>query len=80
MKQIGKCIIGDLRNVDDFTADWISVRIHPGVYYRRLVEFQKTLKEVKGMYAELDLGQYVLIRFSEKDDVTNFHRNHHTCL
>lgn len=80
MKQLGKCITGNLRNVEDFTSDWMSVRIHPSIYYRRLDEFQKTLDKTKGFYAELDLGQYILLRFSEKDDVTNFHRNHHTCL
>lgn len=80
MKQQGKCIVGDMREVDDFTSDWLSVKVHPAVYYRRQDEFQVTLDAVKGLYAEMDMGQYVLIRFSEKDDVTAFHRNHHACL
>lgn len=80
MKQVGKCVVGTLRNVEDFTSEWMSVKIHPAVYYRRMDEFQKTLDSTKGFYAELDFGQYILIRFSEKDDVTKFHRNHHECL
>lgn len=80
MKQFGKCIVGDLRKVDDFTSDWMSIKIHPAVYYRRQAEFDKTLENMKGLYAELDMGQYILLRFSLKDDITDFHRNHHACL
>jgi len=80
MKQLGKCIVGELRKVDDFTSDWMSVKVHPAVYFRRQAEFDETLSKTKGFYAELDMGQYVLLRFSEKDDVTSFHRNHHACL
>jgi len=80
MKQLGKCIVGDLRKVDDFTSGWMSVKVHPSVYYRRQEEFTKTLDETKGLYAELDMGQYILLRFAEKNDLTLFHRNHHTCL
>lgn len=77
MKQHGKCIVGDPVSLDSYTADWMSVRIHPGTYYRRLDDIRDTLDKIKGVYAELDMGQYVLLRFSEKDDVTSFHRNHH---
>ena len=38
MKQQGKCITGDPVSVDNFTADWMSVRIHPTTFYRRQEE------------------------------------------
>jgi hypothetical protein len=77
MKQEGKCIVGDPISVDSYTADWISVKLHPTMFYRRLNEIQKGFKSVKGLYAELDMGQYVVLRFSEKDDVTAFYKRHH---
>ena len=77
MKQIGKCLTGDPIRINSFTADWLSVRLHPATFYRRQEEFQSGFDKVKGMYAELDLGQYVLIRFSHKEDLTEFHRLHH---
>lgn len=80
MKQQGRCIVGNLRDVDDFTSDWMSIKIHPAIYYRRQDEFDETLGQTKGLYAELDMGQFIILRFSLKDDVTNFHRNHHACL
>lgn len=80
MKQKGHCIVGDIVSVDSFTSNWLSVKLHPATFYRRMNEFQESFKLVKGLYAELDLGQYVVIRFSEKDDVTAFHRCHHEYL
>jgi len=77
MKQKGKCLTGDPIRVDAFTADWMSVRLHPATFYRRHDQFQAALDKTKGLYAELDLGQFVVIRFAEKDDVTAFHRQHH---
>jgi hypothetical protein len=77
MKQQGKCIVGDPVQVDSYTADWMSVRIHPTSYYRRQDEILEGLKKTKGLYAELDMGQFVVIRFSEKEDMTAFHRRHH---
>lgn len=77
MKQLGHCIVGDPIRVNSYTADWLSVRLHPTTFYRRLEEFDRGFEQVKGLYAELDLGQFVLIRFSEKDDLTAFHRRHH---
>lgn len=77
MKQQGKCIIGDPISVENFTADWMSVRMHPSTFYRRQDAIQDGFANVKGLYAELDLGQYISIRFSEKDDMTAFHRLHH---
>jgi len=77
MKQQGRCIVGDPVTVDSYTADWMSVRLHPTTYYRRFDEFQKGFKRVKGLYAEIDQGQFVVIRFSEKDDMTAFHKLHH---
>ena len=77
MKQKGRSIIGDPIRVDNYTSNWQSVRLHPGVFYRRIDEIQKGFKHVKGLYAEIDMGQFVVIRFSEKDDLTDFHRRHH---
>lgn len=80
MKQQGQCITGDPIRVDSFTSDWMSVKLHPTTFYRRIDEFQKSFESVKGLYAEIDMGQFVVIRFSEKDDVTAFHRRHHEYL
>lgn len=77
MKQLGKCIVGDPIRVYNYTSDWLSIRLHPATFYRRHDEFQAGFKNVKGLYTELDLGQYILIRFTEKEDVTAFHRRHH---
>ena len=77
MKQKGKCIVGDPVRVDSYTSDWISVRLHPAMFYRRFDEFQKGFKTIKGLYAEIDMGQFVVIRFSEKNDMTAFHKRHH---
>jgi len=77
MKQKGNSIIGDPVQVDLYTSSWLSVRLHPMVYYRRMDEIEKSLKKSKGLYAEIDMGEFVTIRFSDKDDLTNFHRIHH---
>jgi len=77
MKQEGKCIVGDPVRLDNYTSDWLSIRLHPTTFYRRFDEFQQGFKNVKGFYAEIDMGQFVVIRFSEKDDITAFHRRHH---
>jgi hypothetical protein len=80
MKQKGREIVGDIVKVDSYTSDWAQVRLHPGVFYRRYDDFAKGFKSVKGFYAELDLRQFIAIRFSDKNDVTNFHRLHHEYL
>jgi len=77
MKQQGNSIIGDPVQVDLYTSNWESVRLDPSVYYRRIDKFEQSLKESSGLYAEIDMGQYVCIRFSKKDDLTNFRRMHH---
>jgi hypothetical protein len=77
MKQQGRCIVGDLRVVDSYTSDWMSIKMHPATFYRRQADIQASLEKIRGLYAELDMGQYILLRFSEKDDVTTFHRHHH---
>jgi hypothetical protein len=51
--------------------------MHPTTYYRRQEDILPTLEKIKGLYAELDMGQYIILRFSEKDDLTSFHRDHH---
>lgn len=80
MKQQGRCLTGDPIRVDSYTADWMSVRLHPTTFYRRLAEFEEGFTKVKGLYAEIDMGQFILIKFSEKEDVTAFHRRHHEYL
>jgi hypothetical protein len=77
MKQQGKCIVGNPISVDSFTSDWMTIRLHPGVFYRRQEAFHTTLDSIKGLYAEIDMGEFILLKFSDKDDVTKFHRNHH---
>jgi hypothetical protein len=74
MKQKGKCIIGDLVCVDNYTSEWESVRLHPSTYYRRLDEIENSLSELHGLYTQLDLGEFVLIRFSDKEDLSKFCR------
>lgn len=77
MKQIGNCINGDPIILDSYTNKWESVRLHPTTFYRHADEIQKGYKSIKGLYAEIDMGQFVVIRFSEKSDLTAFHRRHH---
>ncbi len=80
MKQVGREIVGDPIKVDSYTSDWAQVRLHPCMFYRRYDLFEAGYKSMKGLYAELDLGQYISIRFSDKSDVTTFHRLHHEYL
>jgi hypothetical protein len=77
MKQDGNCLVGDPVRLERYTEDWMSIRLHPTTFYRRHDEFQQGFSQVKGLYAEIDCGQYVLIRFSNKEDLTNFYRLHH---
>lgn len=76
MKQEGKCIVGDSVRLDNYTSDWLSVRIQPETFYRRISEIQTDLKTSKGLYAIIDMGQFVVIRFSDKVDLTAFYRRH----
>jgi hypothetical protein len=80
MKQRGQCLTGDPIRIDRFTTNWLAVKLHPTTFYRRLEEFQSGFELVKGLYAEIDCGQYVSVRFSEKDDLTAFYRRHHAYL
>lgn len=80
MKQKGQEIIGDPIKVDSYTSSWSQVRLHPSVFYRRYDQFLRGFNNVSGLYAELDFGQYISIRFSEKKDVTAFHKLHHEYL
>lgn len=77
MKQHGAFITGDSIRVNDYTADWFSVRLHPGTFYRRYEQFSQGFSTINGLYTVIDLGQFVSVRFSEKDDLTSFHRLHH---
>ena len=77
MKQEGKCLVGDPVRLDSFTSSWVKVRLHPATFYRRRDQFDEGFKDVKGLYAELDFGDFVDVRFSEKEDLTDFHRKHH---
>lgn len=77
MKQNGNCIIGDPVRVGDFTSSWDTISMHPSTFYRRYDQIQENLNNVKGFYTKLDLGDFVLIRFSEKDDLDNFYKNNY---
>lgn len=77
MKQQGREIMGDSVKVENYTNKWLQVRLHPIVFYRRYEAFATGFKKVKGLYAEIDMGQCVVIRFTDKSDVTEFHRMHH---
>ena len=80
MKQQGRCIVGDPTRVEGYTSGWMSVKVHPGTFYRREDAILESLDTIKGYYAQLDMGQFILLRFSDKDDVTKFHRLHHEYL
>jgi len=80
MKQQGKLIVGDSIRVESYTRHWNQVRLHPSTFYRRLESFEKGFETVKGLYTHIDLGQFISVRFSEKDDLTTFHRLHHEYL
>ncbi len=77
MKQKGNTIVGDPLKIDRYTANWLTVNLHPTTFYRHFDKFQKGFSKVKGLYAEVDHGYTICIRFSEKEDVTEFHRLHH---
>lgn len=75
MKQQGNCIIGDPIRVDDFTSNWNVISMHPSTFYRRYEEICENLQKTKGFYTKLDIGNYVLIKFSEKEDLDLFYKN-----
>jgi len=77
MRQEGHEIVGNDIKVDSYTNKWLHVRVHPLVFYRRYDKFVEGFKQVKGLFAEIDQGQFISIRFSNKDDLTTFHRLHH---
>ena len=77
MKIQGNCVTGDPVMLDRYTANWLTVRLHPTTYYRRQDAFFDSFKSIKGLYAEIDRGEFICIRFTDKDDVTNFHKMHH---
>lgn len=80
MRQQGKFIIGDVIRVESFTRDWNQVRLHPSTFYRRLDSFEEGFEKMKGLYTHLDLGQFISVRFANKEDLTTFHRLHHEYL
>jgi len=80
MKQQGHEIVGNDIKVDNYTRKWISARVHPLVFFRRYDKFVEGFKSVKGLFAEIDQGEFVSIRFTEKSDLTAFHKMHHEYL
>ena len=72
MRQSGKCIIGNQVCVDNYTAGWPSVKIHPSSFYQKYDRYN--FKSIKGLYTYLDFGQYVVVRFSDEDDLISFTR------
>ena len=77
MKQLGCEIIGDAIKVDSYTSGWLQVKLHPIVFYRRYEEFVNSFEHLTGLYAEIEFNDFVVIRFSNKEDMTTFHRIHH---
>ena len=77
MKQVDKCVVGNFVSVDSYTSEWDSIKLNPGVFYRRYAEFSEGFKKIKGLYAELDMGESIVIRFSDRSDMTLFYRLHH---
>lgn len=80
MRQKGNAIVGDPVRVERYTSDWMKINLHPSVFYRHIDKFERGFSKVKGLYAEIDNGSFVSIRFSDKDDLTEFHRMHHEYL
>ena len=80
MKVKGNEIVGNDISVDSYTSKWIHVRVHPLVFFRRYDKFIEGFKQVKGLFAEIDQGEFISIRFSDKSDLTTFHRLHHEYL
>lgn len=72
MRQSGNCIIGDPIKVDNYTANWVNVKLSPFVYYRKQDEICNLLDKCVGPHTELDYGDYVSIRFLEKCDLELF--------
>jgi hypothetical protein len=80
MKLKNNFLVGDPVRIDSYTSEWLTLHLHPSVFYRRLEIFQESLEQSKGMYAEIDMGEFICIRFSEKEDLTNFYRIHHNYI
>lgn len=77
VKQIGNFLVGDVSGLESYTSDWFSVTLHPTTYYRRLDDMSMSLDAIRGMCAEIDTGESVVIRFSDKSDMTAFYKRHH---
>ena len=80
MKQQGNCVTGDMNQVDKYTSKWPSIRLHPTAFYRRLNEIQENFRSLKGLYTEIDMGQFVLIRFAEKTDMIEFYKRYYNSI
>lgn len=74
MKQINKCITGTQVCIDNYTADWPSIKIHPTSFYKNYNDMTNKMKSIKGLYTFLDLGQYVVVRFSNEEDIRYFRK------
>jgi len=75
LKQVGHKIVGDFVKIDNITKDWSQVAIHPVVYYRKEQRIEEALNAIKGLYAELDTGRDVYIRFQTEEDANTFLEN-----
>lgn len=78
MKVVGNLVTGDFARLMNYTAGWHSVKMHPATFYRRRFELETTLSKIKGLWSEIDMGECVLIKFSNKEDVTEFYKKHHS--
>jgi len=75
MKQYGTCISGDSIQVNNLTKEWIEILLHPATFYRNYDTLRGRLENIKGYYAEIDLGEDILIRFSEDNDAAEFQKS-----
>lgn len=80
MKKIENCIIGESAKLMDYTNGWYTVHVHPTTYYRRMSQFQNSLSSIDGLYAEIDYGSGVYLRFSNQSDAEKFRLDNHAYL
>lgn len=72
MKKIKNCIVGEVIKVMDYTEGWYTIQVHPTTFYRRINQIHKSLNSINGLYAEIDYGSCVCIRFSDQSDGEKF--------
>lgn len=46
--------------------------LKPTIYYTKFEEYQKVLNNISGIYTDLDMGQYILVKFEKLEDAVYF--------